>query len=381
MSESAKHLDQSLYRYHCQHQAEDFARAILPVPEDYPLRDGLPEDFRPRFARLCELARNIYLNMAKLPESYGLMLVGIASDDHNLARDGYRTIHRLVDLLANLSRCGELDGDQLVVPLPAFKQANKKGSGLVSGPVPNYQLFFSRLAEFGFVFSDFAGKPYGKQVESFMVEYPDDPGMIEAIQLYCACWDDLRADKSGVLIAPNNFHHHYYRFDYKITADLTRIPMRQWVGDEVVYEGYSPEIKAFTLAFYDYSLRYKGLKFDGDYYYKSKRIARTQKSGWVALNEPGKFRLKLSLRTPDNYMQVIETMPESLRLPFTKSYCGYCDFQGATMEKCKFRSHWTYNGEEQDGCAHQCFHFEDLSLARVPDYWRMLELEYDLKLI
>jgi len=73
-------------------------------------------------------------------------------------------------------------------------------------------------------------------------------------------------------------------------------------------------------------------------------------------------------------------MPESLRLPFTRSYCQYCDFQGATMEKCKFRSRWTYGGEEQDGCAHQCFHFYDFDLARVPDYWRLLELEHGLKL-
>jgi len=291
------------YRYHIQHQAEDFARAILPVPEDYPLRPGLPEDFRPRFARLCALARSIYLDMAKRPENYGLVLVDIESKDHNLARDGYRSLHRLVDLLANLSRCGEPEGHLLRVSLEAFRQANKKGAGLVSGPVPRYELLFSRLAELGFVFSNFAGKAYGRQVESFTVEYPDDPGMIEAIQLYCSCWDALRADMCGVAIAPNNFHHHYYRFDYKITADLVQIPVPQWIADEVDYEGYPAELKAFTAAFYEYSLRYKGLKFDGDYYCKSKRIARTQPSGWVSLNEARTFRLKLSLREPDRYMR------------------------------------------------------------------------------
>ena len=366
------------YKYHIQHQAEDFARAILPVPGDYPLYPGLSADFRLRFTRLCALAKSIYLDMARRPEAYGLMLVAIESKDHNLARDGYRTIHRFVDLLANLSRCGELDGHQLVVSLAAFKQANKKGTGLVSGPVPKYELLFSRLMEHGFAFSDFTGKAYGRQVESFTIEYPDDPGMMEVIQLYCACWDALKTNKTGVIIAPNNFHHHYYRFDYKITAALDQIPVSQWIADEVDYEGYSPELKAFTIAFFDYSQRYKGLKFDGDYYHKSKRIARTQPSGWAALNEARTFRLKLSLRNPDNYMREIEALPESLRMPFTKSYCQYCDFQGATMEKCKFRSHWTFGGEEQDGCAHQCFHFYDFSLARVPDYWRLLELEYGL---
>ena len=373
-------MSEPQYSYHCQRQAEGFARAILPVPEDYPLREGMPEDFRPRFARLCALAKTIYLDMAKSPESYGLMLVDITSDDHNLARDGYRTIHRFVDTLSGLSRCGELNGPQLVISLAAFRQAVKKGTGAVSGPVPKYELIFSRLTEFGFVFSGFTGKPYGRQVEAFAVEYPDDPGMMEAIKLYCACWDSIKTDRGGVKVWPNEFHHHYYRFDYKITADLERIPVPQWIADEAGYAGYSPELKGFSLAFYEHSLRYKGLQFDGDYNYKSKRVARIQQAGYTAVGESA-FHLSLKLRDLDRYMPEIEAMPESLRLPFTRSYCQYCNFQGATMERCKFRLHWAYGGEEQDGCAYQCFCFNDFGLALVPAYWRLLELEYGLKRI
>ncbi len=31
------------YKYHIQPQAEKFARSILPVPHEYPLREGLPK--------------------------------------------------------------------------------------------------------------------------------------------------------------------------------------------------------------------------------------------------------------------------------------------------------------------------------------------------
>ena len=114
------------YKYHCQHQAEAFARAVIPIPKNYPLKSGLPKEFQPNFSKLCELAKDIYLDMAKQPEAYGLMLVDIESEDHNLARDGYRTIHRFGDLLSNLSRCGELKNHQLIVNAEEFRKSIKK---------------------------------------------------------------------------------------------------------------------------------------------------------------------------------------------------------------------------------------------------------------
>ena len=110
------------YKYHCQQQAEAFAKSIIPAPEIYPLKNGLSEDFRIHFTKLCELAKNIYNDMAKQPESYGLTLVDIESKDRNLSRDGYRTIHRFVDTLSNLSRCGELENHQLIISTEKFRQ-------------------------------------------------------------------------------------------------------------------------------------------------------------------------------------------------------------------------------------------------------------------
>ena len=71
------------YRYHIQPQAERFARAVVPVPPDYPLREGLPADFRVRLSRLCELVREMYFDMARRPESYGLKCIDISVGDRN----------------------------------------------------------------------------------------------------------------------------------------------------------------------------------------------------------------------------------------------------------------------------------------------------------
>lgn len=367
------------YKYHCQHQAEAFAQSILTVPEDYPLHAGLPKDFQVHFSELCDLAKEIYMDMAKQPENYGLMLVDIESKDHNLVRDGYRTVHRLVDTLSNLSNCGKLNNHQLIVDAEEFKKALKKGTGHVSGPVPKYELIFSRLVDFGFSISDFEGKPFGKKVESFIVEYPDSPEIMDAIKSYYECWNELKNKREGeVKIWPKEYHHHYYRFDYKITADRDKIPMLQWISDEADFSRYSPKQKNFSLLFYKYSLQYKDVKFDGDYNYKSKRIARICQSGYTAMGEL-KFLLHIRLKDMNRYMTEIDGMPESIKNLMKKDSCRHCGFQGATVEYCKFRVHWTLNEQSHIGCAHECFYSDCFDVTLIPYYWKLLELEYSLR--
>ena len=367
------------YKYHCQHQAEAFARSILTVPEDYPLHAALPKNFQLHFSELCDLAKDIYMDMAKQPESYGLMLVDIESKDHNLVRDGYRTIHRFVDTLSNLSNCSELKNHQLIVDAEEFKKAIKKGTGLVSGSVPKYELIFSCLVDFGFTISDFEGRPFGKKVECFIVGYPDCPEMMDTIKIYCECWNELKSKRrEEVRIWPQEYHHHYYRFDYKITADRDKIPMLQWINDEADYLGYSPEQKKFSVLFYKYSLQYKDVKFDGDYTYKSKRIARIWQSGYIAMGE-WEFLLHIKLKDMNKYMSEIDVMPESIKIPMMKDSCRYCGFQGATADHCKFRIHWTFNELSHIGCSHACFYFYSFDVTLIPYYWKLLELEYSLK--
>ena len=50
------------FKYHSQRQALEFAAQIIPVPAEYPLKPGLPEDYRECFERLCRLARAVYLD-------------------------------------------------------------------------------------------------------------------------------------------------------------------------------------------------------------------------------------------------------------------------------------------------------------------------------
>ncbi|MCL2059063.1 MAG: hypothetical protein FWH01_08410 [Oscillospiraceae bacterium] len=369
------------YKYHSQRQAGAFARAIIPVPGDYPLREGLPDGFRADFARLCDLARGVYMDMASQPEAYGLILLDIGETDYNLARDSYRSIHRFVDTLNALFMNGDVDRHCLTVDAARFRAAIRK-----TPAVPKYELVLARLCDAGFSISGFDGATLDKKAVTHTVEFPDDPHMIDTIKTYCECWGELdrfrrNRDKARVeliKVSPQQMHHHFYRFDYKITADLARIPMLTWVNEESDYLGYSDQLKKFSEAYYLESVKYDKVKFDGDYHFKGKRITRITATGFEALGTPD-YKLAVKLTDPDKYMDAIAAMGNSINEKFNRDYCNHCNFQGATNDYCKFRLKWTFGGVSREGCAYQCFVFDDFDPARAPDYWRLLELEYGLK--
>lgn len=370
------------YIYHSQRQAEEFAKEILPVPPDYPLNPALPENYRESFARLTELATNIYLHMAREPEAYGLVLLDINELDPNLARDSYRSVHRFVETLNALFMNGEVADHCLRVDTAKFRKAIKSPAAITG-----YGLILAKLCDFGFTISDFNGSIIAKGAESFLVNFPDDPEMIDTIKAYCDCWAEVDRFRGGgknrgeqnelVKLSPQNFHHHFYRFDYKITADLSRLPMLTWVRDEADIMRYGPELKEFSIAFFEEMQKYSGIVFNGDYMYKGKRIARITNVERLSLG--ANYMLVLNLKNMDQYMEFVEKLPAAVKAPFTKSCCQYCGFQGATEESCKFRRHWTLEGEAHVGCAHQCFYFDAFDLTYAPLYAKLLELEYGLK--
>lgn len=369
------------FRYHAQQQAAGFARQILTVPAEYPVYPGLADGFRDSFARLCAWARGVYQDMARDPAAFGLMLLDISDKDHNLARDSYRTIHRFVDVLNAMALSGEAEAHCLRVDADRFRKAVKSNPG-----VPVYGRLLARLRDHGLLFSGLEGESVARGAASFTVQCPDDPPLIDTIKAYCECWQrvdrfrnrDNPLRNEWIKLSPQEFHHHFYRFDYKITADLAKLPVLAWVNDEADYLEYGAELKRFHVAFYQAALAYEGLKFDGEYHCKGKRVARITSTGYSALGTPD-YRLSLKLKNMDKYADVVASLPERIKAPMTRDSCRNCGFQGATAEQCKFRLRWTLDGARHVGCAFWCFFFDDYRIEAIPAYLALLEREYGLK--
>ena len=369
------------YKYHCQKQAEEFVCAILPVPNDYLLQKGLPADFREQFAKLCALAKDIYADMAQNPEGCGLKLVGIEETDWNTIRLGKYSLYRFADMLLALFAQCELKDHCAIVPMTAFiaqtkkRRSDRKPNEMLVRPIPKYELVLSRLSEFGFVFSNFNGKPFGKNVESFTVEYPDDPEMIATICNYLKCWDDvlLSSEPDGWKGKQQEFYAQYYLFDYKITADREAIPTRQWFAD-YASKFHTPELCAFALAFYDYSCKYEEVRFDkGEFYYKAKPITSISDTSYGALGKPT-YKVSIKISKAVKFIDEVYAMPEAIQKFFRKGYCIHPN------EDCSHgRFVWEFEGKKVLGCHFHCFSFDELNAELVPHYWRLLELQHALK--
>ena len=104
-----------MYKYHVQYQALEYSNAILPVPEDYPLRRGLDESFRNDFKELIAFAKTMYLDIANAPEKYGMLLSDVCEGESGIISimgrglvhlQSWFSLHRVVDVLYALSYSG-----------------------------------------------------------------------------------------------------------------------------------------------------------------------------------------------------------------------------------------------------------------------------------
>jgi hypothetical protein len=363
------------YKYYCQYQAEDYANSILPVPKNYPLKKGLPKDYCKKFAKLCELAKKVYMDMAKRPENYGLTLVELTTNDFEQIRNGFYSLRRFPDTFIALFMSGKLRNNQLIVQTDKFLKLIKKNRGKTAASVGKYELILSCLNDFGFIFSDFNGKPYGKNIKSFNVEFPDEPEMMITIKDYVDCWEAYSNNEEKTKIYHTWEYRQYDYFDYKVTA--SEIPIQQWVKDDAIKYSSTPKLQEFSIAFYDYSLKYKNITFDGDFNIKTKRITRINQYGCDKFGKPV-FKLSIKLPYPEKSMEAILKSPEAIQKIFKEDTSGGC-YKFKQGIKCAHMLKWSINGKAHTGCPMKCFLFDDFDLKLIPYYWQLLELQYGFK--
>ncbi len=246
-----------MYKYHVQYQALEYANAIRPVPEDYPLKRSLDANFRDNFRELTQFAKIMYRDVAASPEKYGMILADVNEHDgvgslmgHGLIhRKSWNSLHRLVDVLYALFYSGNMNNETLQVDAKmfAFKIKEMKLTG--------YSAILDGLANIGFVFTGYA---QGKIKEDYiMVSFAENPKIISTLKTYCECRNLKRKHTNASFDETNNKDYikgnlDFYTFDYKHTADFSVLPEINWVNDKVF--SWPVEAKDFYIAFYQYMI-------------------------------------------------------------------------------------------------------------------------------
>lgn len=342
---------------HVQAEILGYLNRIPAVPDEFPVEPtllfGLSERaYREAFSALVGAMRKAYQDLYDDPARFGLPMEPIEAHwNGDLRHLHVQTINKLGDIAVALGANGVLSGDELRVDALGYRASVKS--------IKLKTAFLEELRSVGFCIEE----PTRGQ-ETFVVRYPAHPDVVIALKSYAAA-PPLTAD-----YRESNY------FDYLSVADRERLGEDAIVKDYVALIGgeYGALIEAVDSLFTkDLGLTSLVKTTSIEYYHRKKRVAR------LCLNYERKTsRVILKLKSMDRYIELIEALPQHLRAHFERDGCGYCGFQGATKDFCKFRLHWTLDGIKHVTCNFPTFEFFEASAADAPALAGLMRAEYKL---
>lgn len=353
--------------YHVQNEVQTYYRHISNVPNTFKVDSDLlfgmhEEKFLESFRYFTDLVKQMYMDMEKRPDQYGLLLYDInkenkKKEEGNLAKASWRSVKRLGDVIGNLGRLGEIEGDSLKIPLAPLKKELAK--------IQKSYLLINRLIDFGFAFTNYEEDKFVKGAEDSSLSYMKYPQLVKVIKAY-----------SVSKPFNDNDPHEFYYFDYKRVADRSKLSEDCVTKDFAALLDSDKEKllnninKVFTKDF-GFLPHYKDESIE--YYLKKKRVARFM----VDFHDMNAY-LILKIKNMDKYIDYIDKLPAKLRKVFEKGNCSYCGFQNSTREFCKFRISWTLDGKRHDTCNFFSFRFKNPESDYSEYYTSLIGSEYGL---
>ena len=379
-------------KYHIQYQALERANAILPVPENYPLKQGLADKFRGEMARLTEFARKIYRDIAENPEEYRLLLVDVYEQNNQqisfgIIRDSMNSLNKPFDVLCAVVRAGNINNGVLDVHIPAFMENIKK---IKPGKLTGLNKKLNAFEKLGFDFGGYTGKDFADGREYFSVSFPCDPSILQTLKTYYDCVADYPEDKGAWEDGCASFTHPFYLFDYKYTADPDVLPGIVWAKDKV--RNWESDAANFYTSFYEHVIKNPRIRYNGNFCKGSKIIARLRyeddlwkQDMWCYTNPEYKSIITRGMKTyfvlilylpvkgkPDRF----DLLPPHLLEYIKEKKCQDCDAfatqKAKNNGKCPHTVVWEHRGEKIRSCSYYCFHFENPKIQDIETYCSLL---------
>ena len=354
--------------YHVQHEVISYYQHIPHVPNSMVIEEkllsGMTErQFVENMRYFTDIMKRMYIDMEARPGEYGLPTIDInqvneIKADGNLAKASWRSVKRLGDVVAAIGKLGEINGDSLQLSVSSFKTSLKK--------IEKLNLILNRLIDFGFAITDFNGKNFNKEMDTFSIAYPQNPLLMRIVKAY-AMSEPFHNDDP----------HEFYYFDYKRVADREKLPEHCVSNDlaALLDEEKGKLLVNINNCFVDELGLVPHYKDDSiEYYFKKKRVAR-----FIIDFHNLDVVLLLKLKDMDRYINQIEKLPQNLRTYFENGSCRYCGFQSSTVEFCKFRISWTLNSRKYDACNFACFYFYNPQSTDSEFFINLMKSEYKIQ--
>lgn len=337
---------------------------VVRLPETFKVHECFikfisKEDFITAFKEIWDIYINIYGDIAKFPEIFGMPLY--KPEDFNYftkqARDSRSAAYRPFILLYNLLISGDFQNGEFIMDVAKFKSVNK---------VKNIHILFERLSDYGFLFEGL--KNYRVTNQNISMSYNDNANVMFVLK--------LMADKA---YSTNRFEDflccHYKLFyndmnsaDYGYNADVVADKMhtkeeQEFINamDETLRElGYFSQPKSWNegpgYAYYD---KESVMKANGPYHY------------WM-LSWKTKLVLYLRIRNASKCLAYLNQCPDTVKQIFLRSDSGCENRINGT---CQFGQEYTIdeNTYWRCGCCSAPFYFSPIK-DDIPHYIKLVEL-------
>lgn len=337
---------------------------VVRLPKSFKIHEDFlghisTEDFETAFREIWEIYINIYGDIAKSPETFGMPLYEIKNYNSftTQARDSRNAPYRPFHLLYNLLASGSFHNGDFIIDISNFKAVNK---------VRNSNILLKRLSDYGFFFEGL--KNYKVTNQNISMFYPNNNGVMLVLK--------LMAEKAHTTNRLNDFFSCHYKLfqddmktaNYGMGADIVADKMHNEEEQEFIYEmdamlrgmGYYAKPKEWNegpgYAYYD---KESVMKSNGPYHY------------WM-LSWKTELILYLRIRNASMCLDYLKHCPDTVKQIFLRGDSGCKNRLNGT---CKFGQEYSIDGDTywRCGCCNAPFYFKPIK-EDIPHYIKLVEL-------
>ncbi len=192
---------------------------VVRLPETFKVHECFikfisKEDFITAFKEIWDIYINIYGDIAKFPEIFGMPLY--KPEDFNYftkqARDSRSAAYRPFILLYNLLISGDFQNGEFIMDVAKFKSVNK---------VKNVHILFEKLSDYGFLFEGL--KNYKVTNQNISMSYNDNANVMFVLKLMADKAYSTNRFEDFLCCHYKLFHNDMNSADYGYNAMLSLI--------------------------------------------------------------------------------------------------------------------------------------------------------------
>lgn len=325
------------------------------------------EEFESAFRDIGEMFHQMYTDIAKSPERFGLPLYKIDEYDYfsNQARKARTAPWDLFYFLFCLAACGDLNGGILITDTAEVKKKTKASKT---------NLLLEALCDYGFVFGGI--KKYSLSSGDFLeIDHPDNRNILIVLSLVAEKVKNTQLKDMQNYYSCEAFSNAFIGWNHKVLAeDMHTCSLAKgcdYVADKMHNNADKEVISILDkiLTENGYTVALQNLNEGPCVRYCPKR----SKTYDYALNsDTGRLYLELRIRNAENCLEYLKECPERIIEIFRYSDNG-C--QNRMNGSCKYGVKYTFEKEEKwhCGCCGAPFKLHPVK-EDIPHYLKLLEL-------